>query len=63
MTKSPTYIDKQVLGRKLTESFIRECLKNGMSEPDIKKAFTVDKLNEMTDDFCSKYNFTVEAND
>lgn len=59
MKKQPTQIDKNILGRKLMASFIKDGLKKGMTETQIKDAFTAEILSEMTKYFCDKYNFIV----
>ena len=57
--KQPTEIDAIVLGKKLLKSFARTMLKQGKTEEEIREAFTLEKLNELTNDFCEKYNFKV----
>lgn len=58
-TKLPTEIDAVVLGKKILKSFARKMLKEGKTEAQIREAFTLEKLNELTNDFCEKYNFKV----
>lgn len=52
-----TKISKAYAGRAVTKTYIREQLKNGATDQQIKESFTLDKLNEMLLEFCEKYNF------
>lgn len=55
-----TEISAKYLAKKLFTSYAKECIKLGKNEKEIKEGFTIEKLNEMTKDFCEKYNFKIK---
>ncbi len=57
--ENSTKISANYLGKKLFKTFVSESIKEGKTIQQIKKDWTVDILNKMSKEFCTKYNFKI----
>jgi len=55
-----TKVSAIFLGKKLFKVYASECLKQGKTEKEIIKGWTLEKLNKMSEEFCKKYNFELK---
>ena len=54
-----TKISANYLGKKLFKTFVSESIKEGKNIEQINADWTVDILNKMSKEFCTKYNFKI----
>ena len=54
-----TKVSALFLGKQLFKSYAKKELLKGRTEAEIKESFTLDVLNEMSVEFCEKYNFEI----
>ena len=57
--KNPTKVSAVYLGKQLFKMYAKECIKKGKTQEQIINGWTIEKLNDMSKEFCSKYNFQI----
>ena len=57
--ENSTKISANYLGKKLFKTFVSESIKEGKNIEQINADWTVDILNKMSKEFCTKYNFKI----